>query len=222
MRAPLNLPLPLREGAGGGVRRALSFSATLAPTPPPAPLPQGEGESRIPRRAFLTLGAVAVLAGCGFQPVYMPTASGQAGPAARELAAIDVALIPDRPGMLLRQALQDRFEGSGDPTARRYGLAVSFWITGSGIGIQSDTTVTRTRYIGHAIWTLTAEDLAHTRITGGTVNAADAINNIDTQFFASDLENEVVQKRMANALADQITLQLAAFFRKRAATTAAD
>jgi hypothetical protein len=31
-----------------------------------------------------------------------------------------------------------------------------------------------------------------------------------------------VQKRLANALADQITLQLAAFFRKRAGTTAAD
>jgi LPS-assembly lipoprotein len=124
--------------------------------------------------------------------------------------------------MQLRQALQDRFEGTGDTTARRYGLAVSFWITGSAIGIQQDTTVTRTRYLGHAIWTLTAEDLAHTRITGGTVNATDAINNIDTQYFASDLENEVVQKRLANALADQITLQLAAFFRKRAATTAAD
>jgi LPS-assembly lipoprotein len=167
-------------------------------------------------------GAAGVLAGCGFQPVYMPTASGQAGPAERELAAIDVAQIPDRPGMLLRQALQDRFEGTGDATARRYALTVSFWITGSGIGVQSDTTVTRTRYLGHANWTLTADDPGHTRITGGTVSATDAINNIDTQFFASDLENDVVQKRIANALADQITLQLAAFFRKRAATTAAD
>jgi len=176
----------------------------------------------VPRRSVLALGAGAVLAGCGFQPVYMPTASGQAGPAERELAAIDVALIPDRPGMLLRQALQDRFEGTGDTTARRYDLAVSFWITGSGIGVQSNTIVTRTRYMGHAIWALTADDLAHTRITGGTVNATDATNNIDSQLFASDLENEVVQKRLANALADQITLQLAAFFRKRAATTAAD
>jgi LPS-assembly lipoprotein len=185
------------------------------------PLPLREGKNRIPRRSLLALGAGGLLAACGFQPVYMPTASGQAGPAERELAAIDVALIPDRPGMLLRQALQDRFEGTGDATARRYALAVSFWITGSGIGVQSDTTVTRTRYLGHAIWTLTADDPGHTRITGGTVSATDAINNIDTQFFAADLENDVVQKRIANALADQITLQLAAFFRKRAGMTAA-
>jgi hypothetical protein len=30
------------------------------------------------------------------------------------------------------------------------------------------------------------------------------------------LENEAVQRRLADALADQITLQLATFFRKRA------
>ena len=168
------------------------------------------------------LGAGAVLAGCGFQPVYMPTASGQAGPAQRELAAIDVGIIPDRPGMLLRQALQDRFEGTGDAVARRYSLAVSFAISGTGIGVQPDSTVTRTRLLGNATWTLTADDPGHTRITSGTAHATDAINNIDSQFFASDLENEVVQKRLAEALADQIALQLAAFFRKNAATTAAD
>jgi LPS-assembly lipoprotein len=152
----------------------------------------------------------------------MPTASGQAGPAQRELAAIDVGIIPDRPGMLLRQALQDRFEGTGDAVARRYSLAVSFAISGTGIGVQPDSTVTRTRLLGNATWTLTADDPGHTRITSGTAHATDAINNIDSQFFASDLENEVVQKRLAEALADQIALQLAAFFRKNAATTAAD
>jgi LPS-assembly lipoprotein len=171
---------------------------------------------------LLALAVGAVLAGCGFQPVYMPTASGQAGPAERELAAINVPLLPDRPGMLLRQALQDRFEGTGDTTARRYDLGVSFWISGAALGVQPDTTVTRIRYLGHAIWTLTAEDLGHTRITGGTVSATDSINTLDSQLFASDLGNEVVQQRLAEALADQITLQLAAFFRKRAATTAAE
>ena len=40
----------------------------------------------------------------------------------------------------------------------------------------------------------------------------DGINIFDTQYFAADLENEAVQRRLADALADQITLQLAAFF----------
>jgi LPS-assembly lipoprotein len=175
----------------------------------------------IPRRGFLALGSAAVLAGCGFQPVYMPTASGQAGPAQRELAAINVGLMPDRPGMLLRQALQDRFEGTGNVVTRRYDLAVSFWIGGSGIGMQHDNTITRIRLIGRANWTLTAQDLAHTKITSGAAHATDAENSLDTQIFASDLENEVIQKRLAEALADQIALQLAAFFRKRASVVAA-
>jgi LPS-assembly lipoprotein len=178
------------------------------------------GKNRIARRAVLALSAGAGLAGCGFQPVYMPTASGRAGPAQRELAAIDIALIPDRPGMLLRQALQDHFEGTGDPTTPRYDLSVSFWITGQGIGEQTDTTITRTRFIGRANWSLAAVDLAHTRLTSGSAHASDALNNLDTQFFASDLETEAIQKRLAQDLADQISLQLAAYFRKRAATAA--
>jgi len=211
--------------SGGRNLRGGRAEALCRGTPHPNPLPQGEREKfakYVSRRGVLALGAEAVLAGCGFQPVYMPTASGQAGPAQRELAAIDVGIIPDRPGMLLRQALQDRFEGTGDAVARRYSLAVSFAISGTGIGVQPDSTVTRTRLLGNATWTLTADDPGHTRITSGTAHATDAINNIDSQFFASDLENEVVQKRLAEALADQIALQLAAFFRKNAATTAAD
>ena len=176
---------------------------------------------RLSRRGFLALGSASVLAGCGFQPVYMPTASGQAGPAARELAAINVNLLPDRPGQLMRQALQDRFEGTGEVVPRRYDLAVGFWVSGAAIGMQHDNTITRIRLIGYANWTLTALDSTHTRITTGSAHAADALNSLDTQIFASDLETEVIQKRLAEALADQITLQLATFFRKRASVVAA-
>ncbi len=75
----------------------------------------------------------------------MPTASGNAGVAQRELAAIQVELIPDRPGQLLRQALQERLELAGSGAARRYDLSVSFWITGEGIAIQPNNTATRIR-----------------------------------------------------------------------------
>jgi hypothetical protein len=45
----------------------------------------------------------------------------------------------------------------------------------------------------------------------------DAINIFDQQYFAADLDNEQVQRRLASALADQIAMQLAVFFRHRAA-----
>ncbi len=168
------------------------------------------------RRRMLALAAGATLSGCGFQPVYMPTASGRAGAAQRELAAISVDLIPDRPGQLLRQALQDRLEMGSSGVARRYDLSVGFGISGEAIAIQPDSQPTRIREIGSATWTLIAQDPGRTKLTSGYAKAVDGINLFDTQYFAADLENEAVQRRLADALADQITLQLATFFRKRA------
>jgi LPS-assembly lipoprotein len=168
------------------------------------------------RRQLLALGAGGALSGCGFQPVYMPTASGTAGAPQRELAAIQVALIPDRPGQLLRQALQDRLEMGATGVARRYDLTVSFWIAGEGIAVQQDSTATRLRETGNANWTLVAQDVGRTRLTSGFARAIDAINITDEQYFGADLENESLQRRMAGAIADQITMQLAIYFRRRA------
>jgi LPS-assembly lipoprotein len=172
------------------------------------------------RRRMLALAAGVTLSGCGFQPVYMPTASGKAGVAQRELAAIQVDIIPDRPGQLLRQALQDRLEMGSSGVARRYELSVAFGISGEGIAIEQNTTVTRLRMIGTATWNLVAQDPGRTRLTSGSAKSVDAINIFDAQYFAADLENETAQRRLAEALADQITLQLATFFRRQDAASA--
>jgi LPS-assembly lipoprotein len=169
------------------------------------------------RRQFLALASATATSGCGFHPVYMPTASGQAGVAQRELAAIQVALIPDRPGQLLRQALQQRFEGADDSVARRYELSVGFYISGEGIAVNPNSISTRIRETGNANWTLIAQDPGRTRLTTGYAKAIDGYNLFDTQYFAADLESEAIAKRLADALADQITLQLATWFRKQAA-----
>ena len=50
---------------------------------------------RLARRSVL-LGAFG-LTGCGFEPVYMPSAGDTPGVAQRELAAIDVSLIRTGP-----------------------------------------------------------------------------------------------------------------------------
>jgi len=173
----------------------------------------------VPRRRVLALAAGAGLSGCGFQPVYMPTASGAAGPAQRELAAVHVAIIPDRPGQLLRQALQDRLEMGSSGVAQRYELTVSYWIAGEGIAIQENDIATRIRETGNANWTLVAQDVGRTKLTTGFARALDALNITDSQYFGLDLENESLQRRMAGAIADQIAMQLAIYFRKRAAAS---
>ncbi|HUN44498.1 MAG TPA: LPS assembly lipoprotein LptE [Acetobacteraceae bacterium] len=166
----------------------------------------------LPHRWAMALGSAALVAGCGFQPVYMPTASGKPGPAERNLAAIHVNLIPDRPGQELRQDLQERF-GSDSGGSSRYNLAVSFSVSGEGIGILPDTIATRIRLIANATWTLTTPDGAH--ITNGAARALDAFNVLDQQYFAADMDNDALQQRLASVIADQITMQLAAYFRRQ-------
>ena len=172
------------------------------------------------RRQLLVLASGAALSGCGFQPAYMPTASGKAGVAQRELAAIHVNLIPDRPGQVLRQALQDRLALGSSATDYRYDLTAAFGISGEGIGILPNTTTTRVRFIGVAYWSLVAQDPGRTQLTAGTARAYDALNIIDTQYFNADMENEAIQRRLADTLADQVVIQLAAYFRKRDAVGA--
>ena len=170
----------------------------------------------LPRRNVLTLGlTAAALAGCGFQPVYMPTASGRRGVAERELAAIDVGIIPDRPGQVLRQALQEHFASDAGPP-HWYSLTVAFFISGETVGIQTDNSASRVRLLGSANWTLRSRDSAAVILTSGTARAVDGYNIFGDQYFAATLENEAVQKRIAEAVADQVSLQLAAWFRTRA------
>jgi LPS-assembly lipoprotein len=173
----------------------------------------------VPGRRWVCLGMVAALAGCGFQPIYMPTASGKPGVAQRDLSAVFVEIIPDRPGQLLRQALQERFSNdSGVPAA--YNLHVTFGVAGEGIAIQTDDLATRIRLIGTATWTLIGHDGKRTALTSGSARAIDGVNIFDSQYFASDLEVEAEQQRLAENIATQIATQLAVWFRQQAAKQA--
>lgn len=169
---------------------------------------------RLGRRLF-GIASLATLAGCGFQPVYMRTASGKPGPAQRELETVFVRIIPDRPGQLLRQALQERF-GSDDGTPAAYDLAVTFAVFGEGIGITTNDLATRIRLTGTATYTLTSHDGKNTPLTTGSARAVDGVNIFDSQYFAADLETEAKQQDLAEKCADQITNQLATWFHSRA------
>lgn len=168
------------------------------------------------RRILGSLIGAAAVSGCGFHPVYLPDAQAGGGAAQDDLAAIAVAIIPNRPGQLLRQALQARFERGGAAPARRYDLYVAYGISQQGVGIEPDSSVTRTRIIGNASWNLLAQDTARSALTSGTARSVDGVDVVNEQFFASDINVEAAQKRVAETIADQITLQLAAYFQRKA------
>jgi LPS-assembly lipoprotein len=161
------------------------------------------------------------LGGCGFQPVYMPTASGMAGPAQREMATVFVPIIPDRPGQELRQALQERL-GSDSGTPAEYDLAVTFSVSGRGIAIDSNDISTRIRQIGTATWKLIAHDAKRTVLASGSARAMDDVNIFDSEYFAADLQTEAEQKRIAENLATQIATRVAVWFRQQATKQASE
>jgi LPS-assembly lipoprotein len=160
-------------------------------------------------------GAAAMLSGCGFHPVY-GTRGAAPGSPALELATVDVALIPERHGQLLRQQLQQRFEGTGLALAKKYQLTVSFGIASDAISIQQDTTATRVRQVATANWSLKRLDPASSFVTSGTARALDGFNILDQQYFAADEEGQSGFRRLAEAVANQITLQLATYFQRQA------
>jgi hypothetical protein len=161
------------------------------------------------RRTALLLGLGGVLTGCGFQPVYR-SASGGAEPASG-LAEIEVKPIYERPGQILRESLLARFNSqTGMP--RHYDLQVTFWITGEGLGVLAFTQPTRVRLIGSANWILMARDKPQTRLTEGTERVMDGFDIFDAQYFAIDLDNEHVQRRIAESMAERITMRLAMWF----------
>ena len=172
---------------------------------------------RVGRRGLLGLLAVPALGACGFHPLYASASHDTAGPAAEGLAETQVALIPERPGQLLREALQERFERSGIVPAYRYDLTVSFNITGEAIAIQPDSSNSRMRMIGIATYQLIAQDPGRSTLTTGTARVVDGLDLYDQQLFAAALETEAVQQRLAEAVADEITQQLAVYFDRRAA-----
>jgi LPS-assembly lipoprotein len=168
-------------------------------------------------RRGLLLALLPALAGCGFRPLYggAGAAAGADGPAAQGLAATNVLRIPERTGQILREALQARFQRGGAGLGQRYELSVQFGIGGEGIGIETNNAISRVRLVGTANWTLFAPGTTRRTLTSGTARQIDAYDIVNEQYFASDLNSESVQRRMAEAVADQITLQLAAWFNKQ-------
>jgi LPS-assembly lipoprotein len=154
-----------------------------------------------------------LLAGCGLHPLYQSKDGGGAGDAERGLAAISVAIIAERPGQLLREALQTRFDRAGGGAAKRYDLVVTLGIANEGLDYQQTTSApTRLRVLAVANWSLVSLDARRKTLATGMARAMDSFNLFNQQFFAADLESEALQRRMMQAVADQMTLQLASWF----------
>jgi LPS-assembly lipoprotein len=158
---------------------------------------------------FGGLGLAALVSGCGFHPLYAP--------GGRQLAAMQavyVDIIANRPGQLLRQALQTRLEGADGDVSKRYTLAVQYAESQQVQGFQGDNSITRLRNVGNANWVLFPLGNSGVELAKGTARSVDGFNIIDEQYFYMDLSQEATAGRLADALADQIVTGIGAYFAK--------
>ncbi|MDE2318419.1 MAG: hypothetical protein KGK02_01830 [Rhodospirillales bacterium] len=155
------------------------------------------------------------LSACGFSPLY-GGAQGQA--ASTGLETVQVQNIPDRTGQVLRQTLEQQLYTNGQPVRELYTLSVNYRVIQTGEGIQADSSTTRNRFNAIAAWKLAPIGNPDAALISGTATAMDALNIIDQQYFASNLETDTVNQQLANEIAGQITAQLAAWFRTHPAS----
>ncbi|MGH7104165.1 MAG: LPS assembly lipoprotein LptE [Acetobacteraceae bacterium] len=164
------------------------------------------------RRIFL--GApLFLLGGCGFTPLYAPVSSGAPS---SDLARVFVAVIPDRSGQLLREALQVRLEGSGTHEARIYTLRVNYGISSEALGINPDSSSSYVRFRASAHWSLLPLAPGSPALTAGLAVAQDGYSVIVNQYFYTDLYTSAIYRRLADEIAGQIVLRLARYFRNQA------
>lgn len=152
------------------------------------------------RRSFLALTALAALSGCGFSPAYGPSgsASGLTGRvrAADPATALDYAFVA---------RIEERL---GRPEAPAFGLTYDIKTKRYSIGITQTNEVVRHDISGTATWVL--KDLGTgQRIDGGTAQTFTAYFASGTTVATQTAEEEA-NRRLMQALADQVVAQLVA------------
>jgi LPS-assembly lipoprotein len=127
------------------------------------------------RRQLLVLSAAlpAILAGCGWEPLY---ADRETTEAAASLRAIKVTPIPDRVGQQLEMALRSSFNPNGDPSTKQlYQLSVTIQKTLLDSGIQSQGLGTRGEVHLYAKYQLT-EIGSNKVLQNGFVHTSDSFD----------------------------------------------
>ena len=153
----------------------------------------------------MSLVLVALVAGCGFQPLHERGTAG--APAA--LAAIRIDNIAERRGQKLRNLLLDRLNPRGAARRPLYVLSIGLSESKGDFGVRKDAVATR------AFLTVTASfSLARAgapdggRVTGST-SSTNFYNIVESE-FATLAAEEDARDRALRVIADEIRLRIAA------------
>jgi LPS-assembly lipoprotein len=154
------------------------------------------------------LTGLVVLGGCGFQPLYGPTASGaQLGEVMR---SVDISLIPGRVGQRIRNELIFVSTGGGEAAQPKYRLDIAVRES------VLNTAVERTGDPKGQIFQLYSQfkliRLADNKVVlEGTNNARAAYDKADS-VFADIRAKRDAEDRSARTISESIRTRIAAYF----------
>jgi LPS-assembly lipoprotein len=162
---------------------------------------------------FVSMMMLALLAACGFTPMYGSGAGSKGLSATQGLDKVEIALIPDQSGVYLRNILIDHFYQDGYPSSPTHILQVTnLKETEADLDITVDSEATRKQI------RVTANMALLDKTTGAVVvtrqlTAITSHNILGTQFSTRVSENDAREAALAD-LARQIESQTALYFKR--------
>ncbi len=152
-------------------------------------------------------GMVAMVAGCGFEPLYGSPSGREAATAA--IQQVKIAPVPDRSGQVLHNFLLDQVNPKGAPLQPIYELATKLTEEQRELAFRRDEVATRVNM------TLAAEfrliRLADGRVMlHEMVRATHGFNRLHSGFATISAETEA-RRRAARELSEEIRTRLALY-----------
>lgn len=155
------------------------------------------------REGLLALSLIS-LSACGLSPVY---SGGGDGAAVTRLQNISVAIIADRSGFLVRQALLDRLGPTIDTP--RYRLEVELDDQIVAFGVRGDNSAARERRTLRARYRL-VDTRSNDVVLDATAGADSGIDRVSSNYAVVAAETTALE-RLAVDIARQISARLAVF-----------
>lgn len=151
--------------------------------------------------AVLGLAAAAMVAACGFQPVYAP------GGSARSIGPVTVTEIEGRTGFLVRQELQKRFQpGAQHAGAQPRTLTLKLQEDLIGVVSRLDGFAARSDLFGTVAYSLSPAEPGGAAISG-FVQVSVGLNQDGAPFGDVALQSDAEQ-RLAVAIAERLYAEL--------------
>lgn len=158
-----------------------------------------------PLRTVLLGSILFALAACGFQPLYGDR--GVRSVSSSELAAVQIDIIRNREGQMLRNELLDRFQPAGGAAKPLYGLSVGLQMSRVALGISTDEIASRVNLIMSASYVV--RDVATGAVLfSGQGRSIDSFDVLDSDFATTSAEADATRRAIYD-LSEQITTRVA-------------